>query len=188
MTRLLPAALALALAALPAAADEFTDTLASALKAYNDGDITGARADLDYAGKLLNALKSEALAKFLPAAQAGWVREEASGDEGAAGGFMGMLGGGTTASASYRKAAESFSITLVADSPMVNGLGAMISGMAGIAGGKPMRIQRVEFTQTDDGLQGVVNDKVMIQVSGDASLEAKTAHLEAMDFKALGDF
>ena len=40
---------------------------------------------------------------------------------------------------------------------MVSGLGAMISGMAGIAGGKPLRIQRTEFTDQDEGLQGVVN-------------------------------
>ena len=58
---------------------------------------SGAREDLDYAGKLLTAMKSEALAKFLPAALPGWTREEAAAeDAAAAGGFMGMLGGGTT--------------------------------------------------------------------------------------------
>ena len=141
---------------------------------------------LDYAGKLLNAMKSEALAKFLPEPQPGWIK--AASDDSSAGGFLGMLGGGTTAGATYTKGAQSFTITLVADSPMVNGIGAMVSGMAGMTGGKPVRIQRVQFTQNDDGLQGVVNDKVMVNVSGDASLEDKTAHLEAMDFKALGNF
>jgi hypothetical protein len=190
MTRLLSgAAVMLVLAALPAAADEFTDTLASALKAYNEGDVSGAREDLDYAGKLLGAMKSDALAKFLPEAPPGWIREATpSDDASAAGGFMGMFGGGTTASATYRKDAKTFTIALVADSPMVNGLGAMISGVAGLAGGKPIRIQRVQFTQSDDGLQGVVNNKVMINVSGDASIEDKTAALETMDFKALGGF
>ena len=90
------------LAPLPAAADEFTDTLESALKAYNEGDVAGAREDLDYAGKLLTALKAEALAKFLPAAPA---RLDAGGGlgrgRGAAGGLMGMFGGGTTAAATY---------------------------------------------------------------------------------------
>ena len=188
MVRYLPTAVALALAGLPAAvcADEFTDTLASALKAYNEGDVTGAREDLDYAGKLLTAMKADALAKFLPEAPAGWTKEAADADEGA--GFMGMLGGGTTAAATYRKGAEDFTIALVADSSVVNGLGAMITGMAGLAGGKPLRIQRVEFTQNDEGLQGVINKRVMISVTGSAPLEAKTAALETMDFKALGDF
>jgi hypothetical protein len=186
MTRLLPITLALALAGLPAAADEFTDTLDSALKAYKDNDITGAREDLDYAGKLLNAMKSESLAKFLPEPEPGWTKEAA--DDASATGFMGMLGGGTTAGATYKKATETLTIALVADSPMVNGLGAMFSGMSGIAGGKPVRIQRVQFNTTDDGLQGVVNGKVMVSVTGDASIEDKTAYLEKMDFKALGEF
>ena len=181
--------LALALTGMPAGADEFTDTLASALKAYNEGDVTGAREDLDYAGKLLTAMKAEALAKFLPAAPAGWTKEAASDDDSAAaGGFMGMFGGGTTAAATYKKGDQDFTIRHVADSGMVNGIGAMITGMAGMAGGKPLRIQRVEFTQNDEGLQGVVNKRVMINVTGSAPIEVKTAALESMDFKALGDF
>ena len=52
MLRLLPAVLAAAaLAALPAAADEFTDTLESALKAYARRRRRRARQDLDYAGE-----------------------------------------------------------------------------------------------------------------------------------------
>jgi hypothetical protein len=77
MFRLLPAVLtAAALVAAPVSADEFTETLESALKAYGEGDITGARQDLDYAAKLLTALKAEALAKFLPEPPAGWTRSE----------------------------------------------------------------------------------------------------------------
>jgi hypothetical protein len=179
------AALALLLAS-PAAADEFTDTLEGALKAYREGDIGGAREDLDYAGKLLTAMKSEQLAKFLPPALPGWTRQEASEEE--AGGMMAMFGGGTTAAASYTRGEEEVTITLVADSPMLSGIGAMISGMAGLAGGKPIRVQRTEFTDQDGTLQGMVNKRVMVAVSGDASVEDKTAFLEAMDFKALGDF
>ncbi len=187
MRCLTPAVLALALAiAMPAAADEFTDTLESALEAYRDGDVSGAREDLDYAGKLLTAMKSEALARFLPAALAGWTREEGSAED--ASGMMGMFGGGTSAAATYTRGAEELTITLVADSPMLSGIGAMITGMAGIAGGKPLRIQRTEFTDQDGTLQGMIDKRVMVAVSGDASVEDKTAYLEAMDFEALGDF
>ena len=187
MLRFTPAFLALTLA-FPAAADEFTDTLEGALKAYREGDVAGARQDLDYAGKLLTAMKSETLEKLLPAPLAGWTREEASEEDSAAGGFMGMLGGGTTASATYRKGTETATITLVADSPMLSGLGAMMSGMAGLVGGKPLRIQRTEFTEKDGALQGLVAEKVMVSVAGNATLEDKKAYLEAMDFKALGEF
>lgn len=188
MRRIATTFLALAVVtAAPAAADEFTDTMQSALEAYQAGDISGARADLDYAGKLLLAMKSESLAKLLPEAPAGWTKEAAESEEGA--GFMGMLGGGTVAAATYRKGDEDFTITLVADSPMVSGIGAMITGMAGMTGGgKPLRIQRTEFATTDEGLQAVVDGKVMVSVTGTASVEDKTAALETMDFDALGDF
>lgn len=171
-----------------ASADEFTDTLESALRAYNDGDVAGAQQDVDYAEKLLGAMKAESLARFLPAAQAGWTREDA--DVAESGGVMAMLGGGTTAAATYRKAdGTEMTITLVANSPMVSGLAGIIGGVASIGGGgKPMRIQRTEFANNDGELQGVVAGKVMISVSGGAPIEDKTAYLETMDFKALADF
>jgi hypothetical protein len=37
-------------------------------------------------------------------------------------------------------------------------------------------------------LQGVVDGQVLVSVSGEAPIEDKTAHLEAMDFKAIADF
>lgn len=187
MIRPLILASALVAAALPVAADEFTDTLESALKAYNDGDTDGARQDLDYATKLLGSMKAAALAKLLPEALPGWTREPASQDDSAD--FMGMFGGGTTTEATYTKDGEDLTITLVANSPMVSSVAAMVSGMAGMAtGAKPIRVQRTQFHQEDGELQGVVENKVMVSVSGSASIEDKTAFLEAMDFKALGEF
>jgi hypothetical protein len=186
MFRFIPAAVALGLVALPAAADEFTDTVDSALSAYRGGDITGAREDLDYALKLLTALKAESLARFLPAALPGWTREEADAAESS--GMMGMLGGGSTAAATYRRGADELTITLLANSPMISGMAAMMSGISAIGGGKPIRIQRTEFTQAEQDLQGVVDGKVLISVGGNASVEDKTAYLEAMDFKALAEF
>ena len=52
---------------------------------------------------------------------------------------MGMLGGGVTAAATYRKDAESFTITLVADSPMVSGLGAQYPRCCA-QGTRPLRL------------------------------------------------
>ncbi len=188
MLRFLPAVIAAGLATAPATADEFTDTLESALSAYRDGDVTGANQDLDYASKLLTAMKAETLAKFLPAPLPGWTRTDETDSE--AGGMMGMLGGGTTAAANYTASdGKAMTITLVANSPMVSGIAAMVGGITSMGGSKPMRIQRTEFASHDgDDLQGVVNGKVMISVSGDAAIEDKKAALEAMDFKALGEF
>lgn len=186
MIRSLALAVALAAMALPASADEFSDTVESALKAYNDGDVDGARQDLDYASKLLGSMKAESLAKFLPEPLAGWTREPASEDDSTD--FMGMFGGGTTTEATYTKDGNDLTITLVANSPMVSSVAAMISGLAGVGGSKPIRVQRTEFNRDGEDLQGVVNNKVMVSLGGSASIEDKTAFLEAMDFKGLGEF
>jgi hypothetical protein len=184
-----PPALALIplLALSPAAsADEFTDVIAGALEAYEEGDITVAREELDYAMKLLTEMKAQSLARFLPAALPGWTRTEADAEGG--GMAMAMLGGGTTAAATYSDGSQELTITLVANSPMVSGVAAMISGMAALGGGKPIRIQRTQFGVNGEDMQGVVDGDVLVSVSGDASVEDKTAYLEAMDLRALGDF
>jgi hypothetical protein len=100
-----------------------------------------------------------------------------------------MFGGGTMAGASYAKDdGTELTIDLVADSPMVSGMAAMVGSLSAMGGGKPMRIQRVEFAEDDEGIRGVVNGKVLVTVSGDATLEEKRAYLEAMDLGALGEF
>jgi hypothetical protein len=176
----------LCLLAEAAAADEFTDTLEGALDAYRAGDIGAAQQDLEYAGKLLTAMKSESLAKFLPPAPAGWTREE--GGDGEAAGMMGMFGGGTVASATYRRGEETMELSLIANSPMITGMAGMLSGIAAMGGGKPMRIQRTEFALNEQDLQGVVGGKVMVSVGGDAPVEDKTALVDSMDLGALAEF
>jgi hypothetical protein len=181
------AALTLATLEVPAAgADEFTDVIDSALLAYSEGDISGARSELDYAMKLLTEIKSASLAGYLPSALPGWTREAAEAD--GAGTAMAMLGGGTAAAATYKNDDGDLTITLIANSPMVNSIGGMLTGMASLAGGKPMRIHRTQFVDNDGQMQGVVDGRVLVSVSGEASLESKKAYLEAMDFAALRTF
>jgi hypothetical protein len=187
MKPVLPLACALTMLAAAAAADEFTDTLESALEAYGAGDITAAQQDLDYAGKLLTAMKSESLATFLPPAPAGWTREEA-GDGGEAAGMMGMFGGGTIAAATYTRGSEEMTLSLIANSPMITGMAGMLSGLAAMGGGKPMRIQRTEFALNEEDLQGVVGGKVMVSVGGNATVEDKAALIEGIDLGALAEF
>jgi hypothetical protein len=173
-------------AASPVAADEFTDVVESALEAYAEGDITVAREELDYAMQLLTAMKADSLSTFLPEPLDGWTREQAD-VEGAAP-AMAMFGGGTAAAATYRRGAEEMTITLLANSPMVSGIGAMVSGMASLGGSQTVRIQRTQFSVDGEEMQGVAGGKVLVSVAGNASVEDKTAHLETMDFRALSDF
>ena len=59
----------------PALADEVTDTLNSAMQAYQNGDIRYAVEELDYAKQLLQAMKADELSGYLPEAPDGWTRE-----------------------------------------------------------------------------------------------------------------
>ena len=179
------AALVLAASFQPLRADEFEDVVTDALEAYRAGDISYARDEMDYAIGLLNQIKAEELAGFLPEPLEGWEREM----EGAASdGMMSMLGGGTAASAIYRLGDDEFTITLTADSPMVSGMAAMFSGMASMGGTETARIQRTVFSVAEGEIQGVVGDKVLVQASGSAPADAMQAHIEAMDLRALGEF
>lgn len=180
---------ALALAAAvagPGAADEFTDVVESGLAAYREGDVVAAQEELEYAMKLLGDMKAETLAKLLPAAPPGWTREAAETE--GAGFAMAMFGGGTTAAAAYSKGEAEFTLTLVANSPMVSGIAAMVSGMSSMAGSETRRIERTQFAVNEGELQGVVGDKVMVSASGSASVDEMAAVIETMDFKALADF
>ncbi|MFY0692055.1 MAG: hypothetical protein JXR14_09075 [Paracoccaceae bacterium] len=178
------AVLSLALSALPAAADEVTEAISGAMTAYEEGDIAYATDELKFALQLLNEMKSETLVGFLPEALEGWTRE-LDEDMGAG---MAMMGGGTGAAASYSNGAEEFRITLMADSPMVASMGSMLGNAAMMgAGGKMVRVGREKFFSQDDQLMALIGNRVLVQAEGDDP-DAMIAHLEAMDFRKLGNF
>lgn len=170
-------------AALPAHADDVTDTLSSALQAYEDGDIEYAIEELDYARQLLQELSSQALTGFLPEPPAGWTREIT--DEGMNAGLA-FLGGGVGAEAEYDNGAEQVSITIMADNPMVAGFGPMIAN-AGLMGMKMHRIGREKFFENDDQLIALIDNRILIQAEG-AAPEVMLPILEGIDFDALEGF
>jgi hypothetical protein len=178
------AMVALALAQ-PTSADEFEAVLDSALEAYRAGEVSEAREDLQYALTMLGELEAKTLARHLPEPLEGWTRQVTDAQGGMP---MAMLGGGTTAAATYRRGGEDFELTLIANSPMVSGMAAMFSYMASVGSGRSVRIQRQTFAISDDEIQGVVGGSVLVQASGRAPVEVMQAHLEAMDLRALGEF
>lgn len=177
-------AAALLLVPLPAAADDITDALTAAIAAYEAGDVPDALGEVAYATQLLNALQAEGLTAFLPEALAGWQRE-ISTDASASLGFM---GGGTAAEASYTGPGGGFTITIMADNPMVASMGALL-GNAALMGsmGQLERINRENFMNSDGELSGLIGGRILIQASG-RDTDAMIAHLETMDFRALEDF
>jgi hypothetical protein len=183
---LLPVLLATLVATPPLHADEFTEVLEEAIRSYETGDHDAVRADLDYAEILLDEMKAEGLAAHLPEAMPGWEKSEAQAEGIGAG--IGRLAGGTSAAAAYSHPDGSLTISLVADSPVLASVSAVISRLATATGGRPLRIQEIEFVENGGRLQGMVENRILVTVSGDASFESKKAYLQALDLQALRDF
>ncbi len=171
---------------LPAHADDVEDSIDAALQAYRSGDIRTAKEELDLAAQLLGQMKAEGLKAFLPEPLDGWQRDDSETDVQA----MAAFGGGQMASASYSKNDDTVEIQLMADNQMVSAMAGMFSSAAMMgAMGKVQRIQGEKVVVTKDGeLQSLVDDRIMVQITGSADVETKAAYFEAMDVKGLKGF
>ena len=178
-------ALTLSLAlVVPAGADEIEDTIAAALEAYQAGDIKLAKEEIDFVAQLLGQLKAEGLKGFLPAAMDGWTREDQETQNAAA------FGGGQMASAVYSNGSDRVEIQLMADNQMVTAMGAMF-GNAALMGamGTVKRVNRQKRVVTNDGeVQSLINNRIMVQITGPADADTKLAYFEALDMDGLKDF
>lgn len=162
-------------------ADEITDTLNSAIKAYEDGDIQYALEELAYAQQQLKALKTADLAAFLPEVE-GWTREvETDMNTG-----MAMMGGGVGAQADYSKGGDTVTLTFMADNPMVMGFAGIINNAA-MMGMKITRVGRQKFVDQDGDMTALVGNRILVQADG-AAPEVMLPILEAIDFEALAGF
>ncbi len=180
-TTLVLAAAALSLSA-QVAADEFTDTIDSALEAYAADDINAAAEELSYASTLLQTMKGERFAALLPEALDGWTREV----DMEANAAVGMFGGGVTATGDYTGPSGNVRIQMMADNPSVMTMAGMYANPQMMSSmGEVVRVNRQSFVDQDGELTGVIGGRVLVTVGGNASLEDKKAYLEAMDFGAI---
>lgn len=176
------AAAAVLVAAQPLMADEITDTLQSAIEAYEAGDAQFALEELEYAKQLMMAQKTDALVEFLPPAPDGWTREVNT--EMNAG--LAMMGGGTGAEATYEGAGGRITITIMADNPMVGAMSGMIANAA-LMGAKVERVGREKFMVKDGEVTGLIDKRIMVKGSGGEV--AKILELLAtIDFQGLKRF
>lgn len=180
--RILAAAAAVLVAAQPLMADEISDTLQSALDAYEEGDAQYALEELDYARQLLLALKTDALVEFLPAAPDGWTREvNTEMNTG-----LSMMGGGTGAEATYQGEGQRITITFMADNPMVGAMAGMISNAA-MLGAKVERVGREKFMVKDGEVTGLVDNRILVKGTG-GEVETILELLGTVDFRELKRF
>jgi len=187
MIRLLSTAALLALVspglATPVLADDVTDTLNSAIAAYEQGDIAYALEEIAFATQLLQQMKAGTLNTLLPEPLAGWSRTFDEGE----GRALGMMGG-TGSVAIYEKDGAQFRIQVVADSPMIAAFSGIFGNAAMMASmGKIERVGREKFLNQDGELTAVIGGRIMVQAM-DGDVATMIAHLETMDFRALAAF
>src|SRR5215510_3119770 len=184
MIRILTALLLAALCLPPAqAADDVLDAIDSARKAYQSGDLGGAKQSLDLASQLIGQKNAEAFAALLPAPLAGWKADKA---QTAAVGAVGF--GASTASRTYTNAkGEHVDVQITGDSAMVTQFATLLSNPQ-IAGamGKIVRVGNQRGIQNPEGdLNMVIANKYMVVVSGSADAAAKMSYVQAVDVARL---
>lgn len=178
------AAVALVLAALPARADQISDTLRSAIAAYEAGDVAIALQDVAIATQMLQQLQAQGLAAFLPEPPEGWRRTVNT--DMAAG--MSMMGGGTGAEAEYSGPGGSFRLTFMADNPMVMAFMGMFGNpMLMSQMGQVSRIGRNMVLDQNGDLTMLIENRILVQATG-GSRDVMMPVLESIDFDALSGF
>lgn len=146
----------------PATADDVIDQVSEGLNAYANKDYSTAIAALEAATALLRQARSEIWKAYLPAAPPGWTAEET--ETGA-----GTLGMGSSASRRYVRDGEHVEISLMTDSPIMQGLAALIANpMIASAAGKTVVVggRRVNYIRSDNSYMTMVADRVLVRVQG----------------------
>ena len=116
----------------------------------------------------------------------GWTADEA---EGTAVGVA-LLGGGTTASRAYHNGSQRVDVQIMADSPMLQGLAALLgSPFAAIGGMKTVVVngRRMSYSAGDNSYTTMVADKIIVKVDGGKDTPDPTlkSFIGAIDFAAI---
>jgi hypothetical protein len=182
-THMLAAVALLAASAAPALADDITDAMDQARKAYQSGDLGSAKQSLDLASQLIGQKNADAFATLLPNALPGWKAEKAQTTALGAAGF-----GASTASRTYNNAkGDRVEVQISGDSAIVTQIASFLNNPA-LAGamGKLVKVGNQRAIQDGDGnVKMVVANKFLISVEGSADNASKLAYAQAIDVTKL---
>lgn len=172
-------------------ADDVTDQVNEAVKAYNDKDYAAAAQGLEAAAQLIRQKRAEGLMKFLPEAPNGWTAEDPTNS--AAGAQM--FGGGISAERKYTKGDSSVTVKLLSDSPLLQGIMMMMNNSMMFAGGDNGKLERIggqkaivkyNAKEKDGEINVAVAGTLLVQIEGrDLTAAELKSFAEAIDYKAL---
>jgi hypothetical protein len=160
-------------------ADDVTDWIDEARKAWLEGKGDLAAQNLDYAAQLIRQAKGEKLEAALPEPIAGWKKT----DSGSSAAGAAMLGGATAASASFEKSEgevySSCDISITTDSPMLSALMMSFANpmLMGASGQKLIKVgsNKASMDYDAENRSGTINvvvaQKVLVSVNGSGLAE-----------------
>ena len=183
LIRTICAAALIAAAPVFAFADDITDAIEQARKAYQGGDLATAKQNLDLASQLVGQKNAEGFAALLPAPLSGWKAEAVQTASIGANAF-----GASSATRNYQNAkGDSVEVTITGDNAMITQYATLLNNPA-IAGamGKIIRVGNLRAIQTREGdVHTVVANKFLVTVTGSADAAAKMSYAQAVNYDKL---
>jgi hypothetical protein len=180
----------LALVPLPAAADDITDAVQTALGHYQRGQLSAAAEELDFAAGLVRQKKAEVMRTLLPKPLPGWEVDEGSSS------LMGVAsyGGGVSVQRVFRQDQKMVLVSYVTDSLLLQNALMMFSdpSFATANGGRFDKIGGQKALVKYDGkdqsgeIVFVVNKRILVSIRGSQVPQNDLyAYANPVDFAAL---
>jgi hypothetical protein len=175
-------------------ADDITDQINEALKAYKAKDLETAMMALDSASTLIRQQRADNLAELLPQPLPGWVSEA---DDTSTGANAAMFGGGTNAERVYRQQKDDdykeIRITITGDSMMIQSMSLLFSNPMFMSGRDQKLVvidgRKVMQDSAEGSLTTMVNNKALVVVNASsnepAMMDAAKRYFNAVNFKKL---
>ena len=174
-------------------ADDVTDQIDEAVKAYEKEDYNTAITALDAASTLIRQKKGELVGKLLPEPLDGW--EAAEPKTSAAG--AGMFGGGINAERAYTRKedgkTERVTVSITTDSPLLQTMGMMFSNPMFMGQDNKLAVingEKAIANDKDNSLMSMVANKVLVKVDGDRNVDPAILkdYFKKIDFNAIKEF
>ena len=149
-------------------ADDVTDQIELAKKAYGQNDYNKSMEALDTAAILIRQKRSDSIEELLPAALPGWKAGRKKSKS-----FMGML----IVTRTYTKGFDEVEITVDTGSPLMDLVGALYTSRVVTGDERKLRMidgRRVSYNTISNHYLAIIDKKTMVKVEGTDNVEEAT--------------
>lgn len=169
---------------------EITQAINEGTQAYEQGQLSQAASQFDYAATLIRQQQASELGGLFPEPLPGWTAKKADSQAGS----TAFFGGGINANRDYQKDKARLKISITKDSPLLQAVSMLFSNpsMASMGGYKQKRINgqtaMLKLEEHNQELQMLINNNTLIQFDGSGVNEEELlAYAEALDLDAISE-